>query len=65
MIGFDRKSSIVLVVFVVVEKIQICRNVLEWNHRIFHHHLIRIRETNGIETHLLNRRSNFISMAKI
>lgn len=65
MIGFDRKASIVLVVVVVVEKIQICRNVLEWNHRIFHHHLIRIREANRIETHLLNRRSDFISMAKI
>lgn len=64
MIGFDRKASIVLVV-VDLEKIQIRRNVLEWNHRIFHHHLIRIRETNGIETHLLNRRSDFISMAKI
>lgn len=65
MIGFDRKASIVLVVVVFVEKIQICRNVLEWNHRIFHHHLIRIRETNGIETHLLNRRSDVISMSKI
>lgn len=65
MIGFDRKASIVIVVVVFVEKIQICRNVLEWNHRIFHHHLIRIRETNGIETHFLNRRSNFISMSKI
>lgn len=65
MIGFDRKASIVLVVVVVVEKIQIRRNVLEWNHRIFHHHLIRIRETNGIETHFLNRRSDFISMSKI
>lgn len=65
MIGFDRKTGIVLVVVVFVEKIQICRNVLEGNHRIFHHHLIRIRETNGIETHLLNRRSNFISMSKI
>lgn len=64
MIGFDRKASTVLVV-VVFEKIQICRNVLEWNHRIFHHHLIRIREANGIETHLLNRRSDFISMSKI
>lgn len=65
MIGFDRKASIVLVVVVFVEKIQICRNVLKWNHRIFHHHLIRIREANGIETHFLNRRSNFISMSKI
>lgn len=65
MIGFDRKASIVLVVVVFVEKIQICRNVLEWNHRIFHHHLIRIRETNGIEPHFLNRRSDFISMSKI
>lgn len=64
MIGFDRKASIVLVV-VVFEKIQICRNVLEWNHRIFHRHLIRIREANGIETHFLNRRSDFISMSKI